>query len=201
MNTFDNDDTDDDGLPIETYEYESYESLLVHKLMWLGLSREQAEQAAADRWPMDAASVSYECRGRGLELTRDDLTAFLHRRYRRTHFADGEPIKAGSVAWIPETVDALLDWAFEEGRGSTPDEDALDADDADLAAMPIGDMLGLLRSGELPDRITGAVCLTLVEDGELVRQRAPFELIRRAVRGDVRAVDRLETIVAARGGP
>jgi hypothetical protein len=132
MNIFDNDDTDDDGLPIETYE--SFEALLVRRLMWLGLSRAQAEQEVADRWP--------------------------------------------------ELVDELV---------ARADEPTLPAG---LTAMPIGDMLGLLRSGELPDRITGAVCLILVGDGELVRQQAPFELIRRAVRGDVCAVDRLGAIVS-----
>jgi hypothetical protein len=184
MNTFDNNDTDDDGLPIETYE--SFEAMIVHKLMLLlGLSREQAERWAADRRPMGVEAVLFECWARGFDLSRDDLAAFLESK-----------------------VDEFIAWADANGRGS-PVAEAEDGDEGAIpeADMPVADMLSLLRSGSLHDRIVGGLQLTLTREGrqallgehwrggDVPRWQALLGLIHPAVAGDARAVDRLEAIV------
>jgi hypothetical protein len=188
---------------------ETYEALVIDGLKRSGLRLMEAREMAKNRFPLNAESAICECMGRGLVLDLQDLTDFLRWKFKAVAFDDGEPLKADSVGWIPRTIEELLHWAVQSGRGKPTDEVCLPP----RGLTSVESMLAGLRAPDMPTRMQAGFTLARSlgvglaaqgerrEDVEFISGPAISNLIGRAIYGEAEALEEIEARVTATRPP
>jgi hypothetical protein len=154
--------------------------------------------------PTNHLGALLECQNRRLALWTDDLTDFMIDRFGRTHFPDyggdfgGQPLHPDGIGWSREIIEALLEWAVANARG-TP---TLYAEEYEPGLLLTDVMIESLRAaGELKRQ---AYMLALMRESCIKYARHPTSKRERKARkfdmslhlmafaGDIRFIEILE---------
>ena len=111
---------------------------------------------------MDAGAVIEELDARGLNLTRDDLTAYL------LDYFKPSDCNADEIAWNRKHIEGALAYALENSLGtpSTPSPGV-------RPVVSVAEMLGRLRSKDIATRVIVGSILGHQSGGALGHWRTP----------------------------
>ena len=110
-----------------------YEAVVIRGLVRdFQLSDEQAHRLIKARWPMSALQLPAEARPRGLEITLDDVTAWLKQTVGE-HWDDGEPVDPARTWITAKMADRCFEWLVRTGR-ARPTEFGLSLTNGPLTA-------------------------------------------------------------------